>query len=137
MIVIDASAIIGFILHEENWEEILNYIKSRKPLYSLDLIMKEASSAIWKHTILRGIIPIDFAKELYERLEKLIITKVIILENELTYLKKALEIALRNNITIYDALYISQAEKYGELLTLDIKQAEVAKKLGIKTYNFS
>jgi predicted nucleic acid-binding protein len=35
---------------------------------------------------------------------------------------------------VYDALYIAQAENYGEILTSDEKQGEIARKLGIKVH---
>jgi len=33
-------------------------------------------------------------------------------------------------LTVYDALYVAQAEKLGELLTSDREQGRVAEKLG-------
>ncbi|WP_194840486.1 type II toxin-antitoxin system VapC family toxin [Hyperthermus butylicus] len=37
-------------------------------------------------------------------------------------------------VTLYDALYIAQARRKGELLTSDRKQAEIASRNGIKVY---
>ncbi|RLF13702.1 MAG: PIN domain-containing protein [Thermoprotei archaeon] len=79
---------------------------------------------------------IDEAKtiELYQALLKLIDTGVIILEPEVSYVREALRIALEHEITLYDSLYIAQAQKHGELLTSDRGQAEIANKIGIKVY---
>jgi len=60
---------------------------------------------------------------------------VIILEPELKYFQQALEIALREGITFYDALHISQAQSLRALMiTCDRKQAEVATRLGVPTH---
>ncbi len=134
MIVIDASALIKYILHEENWEEIGMYIREMKPLYSIDHILKEAGNAIWKHHYLRKSIDAITAQKLMKKIVKLTKTQVIILEPESQYMLRALEIALKYKITFYDSLYLAQAQRIGELLTSDRKQAEVADKLNIKTY---
>ena len=134
MIVIDASTLTKYVLHEENWKEVSSYIKERRPLYSIDHVLKEVGNAIWKHCILKGIINKSTAIKLYQSLLKLMEAKVIILEPEKIYLQKALQIALNQGITFYDSLYLAQAQKYGELLTSDEKQAKIAVKLGIKIY---
>ena len=134
MIVIDASSLAKYVLHEENWEKVGAFIKERRPLYSIDHIVKEVGNALWKHCKLREAIDEAKAIELYQALLKLIDTGVIILESEMGFIRAALRIALEHEITLYDSLYIAQAQKYGELLTSDRSQAEVADKLGIKVY---
>jgi len=134
VIVIDASTLTKYVLHEEGWELVSMYIRKVRPLYSLDHIMKEVGNAIWKHCYLRKIIKQDEAIKLYQALLKLIETGVIVLEPEMNYLKTALQIALEQGITLYDSLYLAQARKLGELLTSDEKQAEVATKLNIKVH---
>ncbi|WP_243671687.1 type II toxin-antitoxin system VapC family toxin [Vulcanisaeta sp. JCM 16161] len=62
---------------------------------------------------------------------ELVDTGVIVLEPEEQYMPDAFMIALRNDITVYDSLYIAQALKRGTLLTSDKEQASVARKLGI------
>jgi predicted nucleic acid-binding protein len=133
VIVIDASALAKYILHEEGWEEVSRYVRKMKPLYSIDHVLKEVVNAVWKHTMKNIILP-EIAIQLYGSLEKLAKSQVIVLEDELTYMRRAVEIALRYGITIYDALYIAQAEKYGELLTSDEKQGSIARELGIRPH---
>jgi predicted nucleic acid-binding protein len=133
VIVIDASALAKYILHEEGWEEVSRYVRKMKPLYSIDHVLKEVVNAVWKHTMKNIILP-EIAIQLYGSLEKLAKSQVIVLEDELTYMRRAVEIALRYGITIYDALYIAQAEKYGELLTSDEKQGSIARELGIRLH---
>ena len=134
MIVIDASALIKYVLYEENWEAVATYIWEKKPLYSIDHIIKEAGNAIWKHCYIRKIIKQDEALKLYNALLKLVDTGVIVLEPETRYILIALKIALKYGITLYDSLYLAQALKHGEILTSDRKQAEIASKLNIKAY---
>jgi len=134
VIVIDASSLTKYVLHEENWEEVGLYIKERRPLYSVEHILKEVGNAIWKHCYLKRIIDENTAIKLYQVLLKLMEVKVVILEPEEIYLQEALQIALNQGITLYDSLYLVQAQKYGELLTSDKKQAEIAVKLGIKVH---
>jgi predicted nucleic acid-binding protein len=57
---------------------------------------------------------------------------VLFLEDPLEYLPQAREIACEERITVYDALYIAQALKYGKLATSDEKQGRVAEKLGVE-----
>ncbi len=134
MIVVDASALTKYVLHEENWDTIAIYIRRMRPLYSVDHIIKEVGNAIWRHCNLRKVIREDEATRLYKAFMKLVETGVIVLEPETSYTLTALQIALQQGITLYDSLYLAQAQKYGELLTSDKRQAEVAVKLNIKVH---
>jgi predicted nucleic acid-binding protein len=50
------------------------------------------------------------------------------------YISKAFEIAKNHGTSIYDAMFIAAAMKEGyELVTSDGHQAEVARKVGVKT----
>ncbi len=130
MIVIDASALTKYILKEKNWIRIANFLK--EGVVSIDHVVKEVSNAIWKHCILLKIINKETATKLLELLENFIKYKVLILEPELNYLNEAFKIALNEEVTIYDALYLALAKKHGEILTSDKKQAKIAEKIGIK-----
>ncbi len=132
MIVIDASALAKYLLREEGWESIEEYLV--KGVYSVDHIVKEVANAIWKHVVIRRLATVDLGFKLFYALKKLADEGVIKLENQLTYLDKAMQIAFQYGITVYDALYIAQALKHGELLTSDRKQAEIARMLGVKVY---
>ena len=134
MTVVDASTLAKYILHEEGWEEIGSLIRKKRPLYSVDHVLKEAANTLWKHCIRRRVIDEDTTLKLYQALLELTSTGAIILEPETEYLQAALEIALKHEITLYDSLYIAQAQRRGELLTSDKKQAEIAEKLKIKVH---
>ncbi|NPA97135.1 MAG: type II toxin-antitoxin system VapC family toxin [Crenarchaeota archaeon] len=134
MIVIDASALAKYILREEGWEEVRRFVHERRPLLSVDHVLKECLNALWKHTYIRRALDAATALEIAKRLQRLAETKVIILEDESLYLSKALEIALDKGVALYDALYVAQALRYGELLTCDEKQASAAMDMGVRVY---
>ena len=134
MIVIDASSLTKYILHEDGWKDVSYFIRERRPLFSIDHLAKEIGNAVWKHCSLVKAIDRKGALELYNRLKRLFITEVIIIEPENDYLNIAFQLALEHGITLYDSLYLAQAKKYGEILTSDEKQACIAQKLGIKTH---
>ena len=134
MIVIDGSALVKYLLYEDGWEEISRYIREMRPLVTIDHALKEVANGILKHKKLYSMIGDDKIIRLYRGFLELVRTGVIIIEPEDKYIAEALEIALNHDISIYDSLYISLALKYGELLTCDARQAEVASKLGIKVY---
>jgi len=128
VIVVDASALTAFILREEGWRDIARYIVR---CISVDHIVKEVANAIWRATYLRKLISIKEAFKAYSILMQLV-DRNIVLYPEVRYLQKALEISLKYGVTVYDALYIALAlEERKPLLTLDSRQREVAKALGV------
>ncbi|AEH25431.1 type II toxin-antitoxin system VapC family toxin [Pyrococcus yayanosii] len=129
MIVIDASSLAKYILREENWKKVREYLLDDP--YSLTLALAEVSNAIWKHYVLYKVISNKEAGIMLEALKKLK-EDVVIFEPFEDYLEDGMKISISENIPIYDALYLVQAKKYGSLLTSDEKQWKIAKKLGIK-----
>lgn len=132
MIVIDASTLSKYLLKEENWQKVRKYLVMGA--YSVDHIVKEVSNAIWKHTTLLNKITKDTATLLYKQLKRMIEEEILIIDPENLYIDKAFEISIKHKITFYDSIYLAQALKYGELLTSDQNQAEIGKKLDIKTH---
>ncbi|RLG87184.1 MAG: PIN domain nuclease [Thermoprotei archaeon] len=131
MIVVDASALAKYILKEDNWRNIREVLEEES--VSLDHVVKEVANAIWKRSVVLNQEPPDVARTRLQLLKRLVNEGIVGIENELEYLDKAFEIAVENGITVYDALYIAQAIAHrAELLTSDKKQAEVAKRLGLK-----
>ena len=123
MIVIDASTLAKFILKEEGWEEVAEQLKAGT--LSLDLVVKEVANAVWKR-FRQGAISREEAKSMLNALKE-IQERAIKIEEELTYLDGAAEIAFDRDITIYDSLYIALAKEKGlKLLTADETQASVA-----------
>ena len=56
---------------------------------------------------------------------------IVVFESFKVYLHCAIEIAVKEKISIYDALYLAQAEEYQTLVTSDDIQREIEIKLGI------
>ena len=130
MIVADSSSLVKYLLREEGWLEVEQYLV--QGVITLDHSRKEVLNGIWKHHAVRGVIDRDQAEELRKAFESLLDAKIIMIEKEEDYIGKAFDIALTHQLTIYDALYISQALKWGKLLTSDKLQGEIARKLGIE-----
>jgi len=132
VIVIDASSLAKYVLKEEGWFKVEEYLT--KEVCSIDHIVKEVANAIWKHAVIHGRVSEETAEKLFRVLRKLIEENIVKIEEQTKYINKAFEIALQYKITIYDALYLAQAQHHGELLTSDEKQAKVAEELGIKVH---
>jgi len=121
--VIDASALVKFILKEEDWNKVADFLKAGT--ISVDLVIKETVNAIWKR-VMRKEISLEEAKSMFEAMKE-ILNKAVIIENEMDYIDEAFEISIRRNVTVYDSLYIALAKKKKlELLTADEIQAQVA-----------
>ena len=121
MIVIDASVLVKVVLKEPGWDEI----ELDSNTATLDYALVEGMNAIWK-AIRRGRIAEETGKTLIAVL-KLIGSGMLTFEAR-NFFERGLEIALKENVTIYDALYIALAEALkAELLTADEKQYYAAK----------
>jgi predicted nucleic acid-binding protein len=128
VIVIDASSISKLLLKEEGWESVVKYLDQN--LCSTNFVLVEATNAIWKHRRRKGF-TIDEANIAFEKLGEMG-RDIICLEPIEDYLEEGFRIALDDDITIYDALYIAHAKKCGTLLTSDKPQKEMAEKHKIK-----
>ncbi len=121
MIVVDASVLVKVVLKEPGWDEI----ELDSNTATLDYALVEGMNAIWK-AIRRGRIAEETGKTLIAVL-KLIGSGMLTFEAQ-NFFERGLEIALKENVTIYDALYIALAEALkAELLTADEKQYYAAK----------
>ncbi|MEM1824485.1 MAG: type II toxin-antitoxin system VapC family toxin, partial [Candidatus Nezhaarchaeales archaeon] len=100
MIVLDASALAMVLLREEGWERVGLSTNTAIP----DLAILETMNAIWKAIITERI----ERNDAMERLKALkLILKGIRVLNSGDFLDRTLEIAIEENITVYDALYIA------------------------------
>jgi predicted nucleic acid-binding protein len=129
VIVIDASVLVKFILKEEGWNKIADFLKAGT--ISVDLVIKETVNAIWKR-VMRKEISLEETKSMFEAMKE-ILNKAVIIENEMDYIDEAFEISIKQNITVYDSLYIALAKKKKlELLTADEMQAQAATLEGVR-----
>jgi len=93
---------------------------------TLDYSIVEVSSSVWKAVLQERISEGD-AKKKIEAL-KMLASALTIFKAE-DYLERGFEIALKEKITIHDAIYIALAEDKGAtLFTSDRKQYDVAKR---------
>jgi predicted nucleic acid-binding protein len=123
VIVIDASALTKFILKEEGWSEVAEYLKTGT--FSVDHVMKETANAVWKRSK-QGAVSPEEAKTMLKALKN-ITERAVKVEGELVYMDDAVSITFSQNVTIYDSLYIAMAKAKGlKLLTADESQANAA-----------
>ncbi len=127
MIVIDASSLAKYILREDNWERVREYLL--EDAYSLTLALAEVSNAIWKHYEIYREVSYKYAKKMFDALKKL--KDVVVFEPFERYLEDAVEISVENKITVYDALYLAQARMFNRFLTSDEEQWKIALEMGI------
>jgi predicted nucleic acid-binding protein len=126
VIVIDASALVAYLLGEEDLERYLH-----EDLYSLDLVIKEAANAL---TMAFRQAWIDEAslRTCYRALIRF--AEIIEFKPQLALMDSAFALALREDLTVYDSLYIELTkEMNARLLSLDQKQRKVAEKERVVT----
>jgi len=130
-IVIDASALVAYLLHEEGSESIGRYLV--EGVDSIGLVFKETTSAILTAERI-GRISRDQAEVCMEALRTVIGHNVRTVEDQEVLLRESYEFARKHGFAIYDTLYVVLAKKLGaKLLTKDAKQAQLAKREGVDT----
>jgi predicted nucleic acid-binding protein len=126
---LDASALIEFILRNA----FINRLGD-KVLHVLDLTIYESFNALWK-LVGRDILTIDEMLILARRVADIIGFMYIESIDPLKALN-VLEIALKENLTVYDASYLYIARRMQLILvTEDEELMDRAKKLSIKAIN--
>lgn len=129
MIVIDASALIKFLLREPGWQVVEEAL--REGALSLDMLIKETCNAVLKR-YKRGEMTLEEVDSVLSAL-KILRGTALKIESEATYIDEAVRFALEKGITVYDALYIVYSKaKNSALLTADNTQARIALNEGIK-----
>ena len=100
-------------------------MKKGYTLYTVDLALAECLNVIWKHANLLLDLKAEEAKSAVEDLIKVYDGLNIITTREIT--EETMNIALIQNVTVYDALYIAVAQKVnGTLYTADQKLCTTA-----------
>ena len=134
-IVLDSSVIAALFFPEpySMWAE--EVVKKVDKLYTVDIAYAEVLNVAWKRISLQK----QVEKEIMLGLEDAIgfINEVCSVVETKKIFREAINVAVRNNITVYDSLFIALAnEKKARLATLDkqiIKKFE-AKNLVIHSY---
>ena len=126
--VTDTSVLVSFILKEEGWEKIGEIL--REEPVSLELALKEAFNSVLTARR-KGVLKKEELSPVLQALREL--SGALKLHPQLELLERASQIGLEHGITVYDALFLSLAEKLRcPLASLDQQQIGVAKKLGIR-----
>ncbi len=137
MIVLDASFLVKLVLEEKGSEKARSlariWARNGETLATIDLALPESLNAIWKHCRKIGDLDTDEAYETIRDLLKLWTTLRIYSSKEVT--REAFKLAVEEDITVYDALYIQLAiSTRASLATFDEKLAEIATKHGVAVH---
>jgi len=137
LIVLDSSFLVKLILKENGSDKAREMARSwsatGEALVTLDIALPEALNAIWKHCLKIGDLPRSEALKAAEDLLR--IWRFLNVHSSKELAEEAFKLALEENITVYDALYIQLARSTGGgLATFDGKLSRIARKHGIATY---
>jgi predicted nucleic acid-binding protein len=129
--VIDSSALVAYCLTEKELDREKMGEFLSKGVFSVDLVISESANAIITSRR-RGLTDKETARRAFEVMLDLVQNNVKLTPQQ-EIVSGAFEISTSHNIAIYDSLYLSLAQKMkSTLVSLDSKQIDVAKKLGIK-----
>ncbi|BDR92497.1 type II toxin-antitoxin system VapC family toxin [Vulcanisaeta souniana] len=126
MRVIDSSALIKYFTRETGWERVRDLMLDG--VMTVDLAIKEVANALWRK-IIRGEVDYNIVLTIMRTL----LEEAIPIIDQRKYVIRALELAVKYRITVYDAIFIVLAlEQNMELITSDDAQADVAGKVGVR-----
>jgi predicted nucleic acid-binding protein len=104
---------------------VANILKKGYTLYTVDLALAEGLNVIWKHMNILKDLKLEEANSAVEDLTRIYDGLNIIATREIT--AEAMHVALTQNISVYDSLYIAAAQKMnGTLYTADQKLCNAA-----------
>lgn len=126
MKVIESSALIKYVAKEEGWENVEKHLK--EGCITLDLALKETANALVRK-MLKGEVELETTQKIINHMPK-----IVKIASQEEHFPKALEIAAKYKMTIYDALFIAVAINTATpLLTSDKEQAKASKECGVIT----
>ena len=107
--VVDASVVLKWFLpeHDSAAADLLleKFLNDEVELLAPDLLLVEAASALWKRATIRKELSADEATVIYRDL----LTLPLTLSPSGTVADAALQVALKHNHSVYDALYCALA----------------------------
>ncbi|MGI0081578.1 MAG: type II toxin-antitoxin system VapC family toxin [Nitrososphaerales archaeon] len=122
---LDSSAISKYALKEPGWQEVEQHLVGCS---SIELALKETANALWKK-IMKKEVELQSAKQIVKML-----SGIIWCLDQAKHLDRALEIATKHKLSVYDALFLASAEAESYVLvSCDLRQLEVAASLGINS----
>jgi len=131
-LVLDSSILVKLVTNESNSEQarttITTLLKKGYNLLTIDIALAESLNALWKHANIYKDLKPEEARSAIEDMTKIYDKLDILTTRELT--EETTNIALTQNITIYDALYITATQKLNATLyTADQKLNNIADKI--------
>jgi len=130
--VIDTSALCKFLLKEEGWEKVIPHLHPESKAHTVEMLITECANVIWKNVRVYNTLRMVEGEKLLDALELLLDKRVITVEENRKYLRRAFELGIEHGVAIYDALFIAQAKELNAtLVTCDEKQGLIAEKLGV------
>ncbi|MBY0334092.1 MAG: type II toxin-antitoxin system VapC family toxin [Acetobacteraceae bacterium] len=119
MLVVDASALVMVLLHEDGWERVFDLLAAEEPI-APDLLVAEAANALWRR-VRAGGRTADEARALMADamapITRLVPTAAL--------RERALDLALRRDHPAYECFYVALAMREAiPLLTADRRIGE-------------
>lgn len=134
MTVIDTSAYVQYLFQEEGWERVIPHLAPSAAPVTVEMLWIETINVIWK-TRMRDTIREEDAADVLRHLKEMREDGLVTYHPNETYSDRAFEIACAARLSVYDAHFIALAEFLGEpLLTVDRKQEEAARGIGVATF---
>jgi len=113
---------------EEARTSVTDFLRRGYSLYSVDLALAESLNAFWKHVQIHGDLKTEDARSAVQDLTKVWDGLNVLSTRELS--EEAVDIALTQDVTIYDSLYMAAAKKLdATLYTADGRLYDAAKKI--------
>ena len=116
--VLDSSILAKLVLNEsdskEARSEVASFLKKGCTLCTVDIAFAECLNVLWKHTNLLKDLTVEETGLAVEDLTKLYGGFAVTLTIELK--DAAMHIAISQNLTVYDALFIAAAQKMSATL---------------------
>ncbi len=130
--IVDASVVIQRLIYDNETEyakALFRQLTRGDTLYIPEFCVLECTNVIWKQVRFRGMSPTQ-AEILVHDLVGLPLMLVPITG----MLPRGLQIGLKHQLAVYDAVYIALAEQLNHpLITVDGRQEDAAKAEGIQT----
>lgn len=129
-LILDSSAIAALFFKEEHSQKVEEIVERSSQIYTVSQAYSEVANAAWKRVIIYGEDK-ELVREAVGRATDFItnVCKVEQMENILT---PAFELALENEITVYDALFIKLAiDLDGVVVTTDRKLSNKVNESGL------
>lgn len=127
----DSNVVVKLTIKEPGSEDaketLAGMLRRGVTLYTTEVALPEGLNALWKHATIHGDISEAEYREAVSSLARLVGGLKTIPTPEIA--EESAEVALREKVLVYDALYITAAKRLGgTLVTADVKLQRLASK---------